>query len=134
MNAPNRSDSGASARHMALATVRAGRIRAHAPPGPARVATAGRRYPAGMYESPPGPEPGGCRETLLLTRIAFSVVVPVLLAVVGAMLLVILAFALFARHPLLVLLPLAILAAALWLLARRERARGDGSGGVPRRR
>ena len=74
-----------------------------------------------MYEEPAGGEPGGCRETLLLTRIAFSVLIPPLLAVGGVLVLLIACFVLFTTHPLLGLLPLIPLAAALVWIARRER-------------
>ena len=74
-----------------------------------------------MYESQ-GPEPGGCRETLLLTRVAFSVIIPPLLAVVGVVVLVFVFFLLFSWHPLLGLLPIVLVAGGLYLLARYERS------------
>ncbi len=74
-----------------------------------------------MYEQQSGPEPGGCRDTLLLTRIAFSVLIPPLLAVAGVLVLVLAAFLLFTTHPLLGLLPLIPIAGALVWIARRDR-------------
>ena len=75
----------------------------------------------GMYEEPAGGEPGGCRETLLLTRIAFGVLIPPLLAIAAVLALLIVGFMLFTRHPLLALLPLIPIAAGLVWIARRER-------------
>ena len=66
-------------------------------------------------------QPGGCRETLLLTRIAFAVLLPALAAIMGAILLVFLFFLLFTRHPALGLIPVGIVAALLALLAMRDR-------------
>ena len=74
-----------------------------------------------MYEQDSGPEPGGCRETLLLTRIAFGVLIPPLLAVAAVLVLLIAGFLLFTTHPLLGLLPLIPIAAGLVWIARRER-------------
>lgn len=74
-----------------------------------------------MYEQNSGPEPGGCRETLLLTRIAFGVLIPPLLAVGAVLVLLIAGFVLFTTHPLLGLLPLIPIAAGLVWIARRER-------------
>ena len=74
-----------------------------------------------MYEEPRGGEPGGCRETLLLTRIAFGVLIPPLLAIGAVLVLLIAGFVLFTTHPLLGLLPLIPIAAGLVWIARRER-------------
>ncbi len=74
-----------------------------------------------MYEQQSGPEPGGCRDTLLLTRIAFSVLIPPLLAIAGVLVLILAAFLLFTTHPLLGLLPLIPIAGALVWIARRDR-------------
>ena len=74
-----------------------------------------------MYEQQSGPEPGGCRDTLLLTRIAFSVLIPPLLAIAAVLVLILAAFLLFTTHPLLGLLPLIPIAAALVWIARRDR-------------
>lgn len=75
-----------------------------------------------MYEQQSGPEPGGCRETLLLVRVAFSVLIPPLAAVAGVLVLLLLCFVLFTTHPLLGLLPLIPVAGALVWIARRDRA------------
>ena len=79
-----------------------------------------------MYEQQSGPEPGGCRDTLLLTRIAFTVLIPPLAAVAAVLGLLILCFLLFTTHPLLGLLPLIPLAAGLVWIARRDRANERG--------
>ena len=73
-----------------------------------------------MYQEPSGGEPGGCRETLLLTRIAFGVLIPPLLAIAAVLVLLIAGFVLFTTHPLLGLLPLIPVAAALVWVARRD--------------
>ena len=75
-----------------------------------------------MYDSSSGPEAGGCRETLLLIRVAFSVLLPPLLAIGGVVVLVVAFFLLFSLHPLFGLLPIAIIAGGLYLLSRYERA------------
>ena len=72
-----------------------------------------------MYE--PQRQPGGCCEALLLTRIAFTVLLPVLGAILGAILLVFLFFMLFTRHPALGLIPVGIVAALLAWVAIRDR-------------
>ncbi len=66
-------------------------------------------------------QPGGCRETLLLIRIAFAVLLPALGAILGAIMLVFLVFMLFSRHPALGLIPVGIVAALLAWLAIRDR-------------
>lgn len=76
-----------------------------------------------MYEPQSGAEPGGCRETLLLIRIAFSVLLPPLAAIAGVVVLVIVFFMLFSVHPLFGLLPFVLIGAGLYWLARRERSR-----------
>ncbi|MDA1062242.1 MAG: hypothetical protein O2895_04975 [Chloroflexi bacterium] len=72
-----------------------------------------------MYEDKVAP--GGCRDTLLLTWISFQILGPALLALMGMMLFVTLMFVLLARHPLLALIPLLVLAAAIAALARWEQ-------------
>ena len=86
-----------------------------------------------MYEQQPGPEPGGCRETLMLTRVAFSVLIPPLAAIAAVLVLVIVSFVLFTTHPLLVLLPLIPVAGALVWIARRDRANNRGLDDLDRR-
>lgn len=87
-----------------------------------------RRYAVGMYETQEQ-APGGCREVLLLTRIAFQILLPAILALMGVMLLVLFLFYALATHPALALIPLGIAAAALYGVylydKRRHRDRGD---------
>ena len=77
-----------------------------------------------MYE-PPTQEVGGCRETLLLVRIAFQILMPPILAIMGLIVIVVLTFALLARHPLLALIPVSIFAFGLYLLIRWDRGNRD---------
>ena len=76
-----------------------------------------------MYEQPRQEEPPGCRETAVLTRAVFAVVLPPLLAVAGVLGALAGALALFAVHPALALLPIAGLAAAVFAFVRWERRR-----------
>jgi Flp pilus assembly protein TadB len=84
-----------------------------------------RRYAGSMYEQEQ--QPGGCRETLLLTRIAFQILAPGLLAIAGVILLVVFLFAALATHPALALIPVGLFGFALYgvylLDKRRERER-----------
>lgn len=73
------------------------------------------------YEPPKQQEPGGCRDALVLTRVAFGVLMPILLFGLGAILFVGVSIALFATHWSLALLPLGAVAAGLLWLARRDR-------------
>ena len=74
-----------------------------------------------MYEQSSTPEPGGCRETLLLIRIAFSVLLPPLFAIGGVILFVYLFFILISIHLLLALIPITCIASVLYWLARRDK-------------
>jgi hypothetical protein len=78
-----------------------------------------------MHEPPPDDRPG-CRETLVITRAVFAIVTPILVAMIGVLGGVTLAFALFGVHPALALLPLAALGGGLLLFARWERRRFRG--------
>jgi hypothetical protein len=79
----------------------------------------------GYYDGRSSPEPEekppGCLETLLITRVVFSLILPVVAVIV----LVLIDFAaiimLFSVHPALALIPLALTAGAIWLFARWER-------------
>ena len=75
-----------------------------------------------MYE-PQKQARGGCRETLLLIRIAFEVLTPVLFGLIAVIALVVLMFALLAQHPALALIPIGIIAAGLYALSRWDRRR-----------
>lgn len=76
-----------------------------------------------MYEPPRQEEPGGCRETWLLTRAAFAVLLPPLLALAGILGALVAVLILLTVHPALALLPIAAVAAAVYLFARWERGR-----------
>lgn len=85
-----------------------------------------------MYERQ-RPQPGGCGETWLLTRIAFQILAPGLLAIAAVLLLVMFFFMALATHPALALVPLALLGLVLvgiWLWDRRRGGeRLDALGG-----
>ena len=68
----------------------------------------------------------GCRDVLVLTRVAFAVLLPPLLAIVIALMLLIAAFALLTVHPALSLLPLLpLVLAVVWLVRRDRRAQEE---------
>lgn len=73
------------------------------------------------YEPPKQEQKPGCRDGIVLTRVAFGLLLPLLAFGVGAMALVALAVVLFATHWALGLLPLGAVVAGLLLLARRDR-------------
>ena len=85
------------------------------PPGPS--------YPARVYEPPRQDERPGCRETWVLTRAVFSILLPF----IGVMFLVLVAvtgvFVAFSVHPALALIPLAAIVLGIALFARWERSR-----------
>lgn len=76
-----------------------------------------------MYE-PQEQQPGGCREVLLLTRLAFQILLPGLAALVAVLLLVLFLFYALSTEPILALIPVGIFAAILfgiyWLDKRRH--------------
>ncbi len=67
------------------------------------------------------PEPGGCLETLVLTRVAMEVMLPPIGALLILMTLIMAAFFLLTVHPLLSLLVLLPVAAATAWVVRRDR-------------
>ncbi len=76
-----------------------------------------------MYEPPRQEEPSGCRETWVLSRAAFAVLLRPLLAMIGVLGAVAAALILYATHPALALLPIVALAVGVYLFARWERGR-----------
>ncbi len=70
---------------------------------------------------PPKQQQPGCRDGLILTRVAFGLLLPLLLFGVGAMALVALTVVLFTVHWSLALMPLGVVVAGLVALARRDR-------------
>ena len=72
------------------------------------------------YE-PPKQQQAGCRDALVITRVAFGVLMPILLFGLGGIALVAVTIALFAVHWSLTLLPLGAVVVGLFALARRDR-------------
>ncbi len=74
------------------------------------------------YE-PPEEEPGGCRESLVMTRVAFGVLLPPMLVIGGGVTLIMLTIFLTIVHPVLVIIPVLLAAAGIyWFIARDPRA------------
>jgi hypothetical protein len=76
-----------------------------------------------MYETPRGEEPGGCRETWVLTLAAFAVLMPPLLALAAVLGALVAVLILLTVHPALALLPIAALVVSIYLFARWEQRR-----------
>jgi hypothetical protein len=76
-----------------------------------------------MYEPQRQAEPGGCGETLALTRAVFGVLGPPLAVAVIVVLMVGLAIFLFAQHPALSLIPVVVLVVGALLFARWDQRR-----------
>lgn len=75
------------------------------------------------HERQPEREPGGCRDSLVLTRIVFSVIFWPVVALMATMVGVSLVFYLFLLEPLLALIPIGLLVAAGFVFATWERRR-----------
>lgn len=73
------------------------------------------------YETPEPTRPGGCRETLLIIRVAFEVLVPIVGAGLAALGYVALTFWLFTVNALYGLVPIVVAAFGVWLIARRDQ-------------
>lgn len=82
-----------------------------------------------MYE-PQEQQPGGCRETLILTRIAYQILAPGLLAIAGVILLVVFFFAALAAHPALALIPVGLFASVLYGIYLYDRRRDRSMDGL----
>jgi hypothetical protein len=76
-----------------------------------------------MYEPPPRDLRSGCRETWLLTRATFAIIIPALAAMIAVLAAIVGTIILFSIHPALALLPVAAVAVAIALYARWERKR-----------
>ncbi len=74
-----------------------------------------------MYE-PPTEERAGCGETWALTRAAFAVLIPVMLALFAVFGAIIAAVVLFNVYPALALLPAGAVALGIYAFARWERS------------
>ena len=68
-----------------------------------------------------GDEPGGCREALMMTRIAYSVLLPPIAVMMGVIAIAFAAIFLLTIHPLLALIPLLPVVAAIAWIVRRDR-------------
>lgn len=101
--------------------------------------TLGYTPPMHGYDPDPqrGDAAGGCREALVMTRIAYAVLLPPIAVMVGVIAIVFASFYLLTIHPLLALIPLLPVAAAIVWIARRDRRiqremEDDIRGGPPR--
>jgi hypothetical protein len=76
---------------------------------------------------PPSQEPeGSWREALLMIRVVFEMLAPILGVIVGVLLLVVLTFVLLFQFAPLALIPIAILAVGVaWLVRRDRRLQAD---------
>jgi hypothetical protein len=82
----------------------------------------------GFYYGPssdeqPEEKPPGCLDALFITRAVFAVIAPVVIAMMLILLVIGLIFVLFAQHPALALIPIALVAVGIWLYARWEQQR-----------
>ena len=78
------------------------------------------------YERSAKPEeekPPGCLETLLIMRAVFGVIMPVVIAMIVLIADLAAIFVLYSISPALALIPIALTAAAIWLVARWDRNR-----------
>ncbi len=73
------------------------------------------------YEPPNPMRAGGCRDTLVIIRVAFQVLTPIVGAGIGALGFVALTFWLFAEHGLWGWVPIGLVVVAFLLIARRDR-------------
>lgn len=81
-------------------------------------------YARHVYEaSRDDDERPGCRETLLITRAVFAVLLPPLAAIMGLLALIGVSVVLLSIHPALLLIPVVAVAAGLFAVARWERGR-----------
>ncbi|MCH8993539.1 MAG: hypothetical protein IH959_01045 [Chloroflexi bacterium] len=76
-----------------------------------------------MYEPPRQDERLGCRETWLLTRATFGLLLPFVFVLIGVLIALVAAVSLLTVHPLLALVPIVVVVAALYLVLRGERSR-----------
>ena len=73
------------------------------------------------YEPPKQDRSGSWSEVFLITRVAFSLLLPLMGAILGVLALLIAIVVLFSIHPALALIPLGIVAAGVGYVLRRER-------------
>jgi hypothetical protein len=77
------------------------------------------------YEPPKQTEAGSWSEVFVMTKVAFSVLMPFVLGLIGLLLLFTIAILLFAQHPALALIPFVPVAGAVYWVLRRERIAHD---------
>jgi len=76
-----------------------------------------------MYEVPQQDQRPGCRDVWVLSLAMFAVILPVMFAILALLGGIVLAFVLFTVHPALALIPLAVMALAIYAFARWEQNR-----------
>lgn len=86
-------------------------------------------YPAlVMYEVPASPDARpGCRDSLVITRVIFAIVVPPVALMTAVLLLVLATIITFTISPPWALIPLALLVLVIVLFVRWSRARSGGA-------
>ena len=75
------------------------------------------------YQQKPPKEPSGCMQTIIISRLVMGILFVPILIVIGAILLIMLAFYALSIHPLLALLVVAIGAVIIVAVARWEGRR-----------
>ena len=73
------------------------------------------------YEPPRQDQQGSWREVLMILRVVFGTILPILGVLVGAILLVSMTIFFLIRFPPLALIPLAVIGGVIYLLVRRDR-------------
>lgn len=73
------------------------------------------------YEPPNQQQEGSWREVVLIMRVVFGAILPILGVLMGSILLLALTIFFLLRYPPLALIPLAVIAAIVYLLVRRDR-------------
>ena len=73
------------------------------------------------YEPDRAPQPGGCREALLMSRVALGVILPIMFWLLVGIGLTIAALLLLAVNPLASLIPLGLLGGGLTFIVIRDR-------------
>jgi len=82
-----------------------------------------------MYRVPASPEERpGCRDTLIIIRAVFGVVLPPLMGMFAILVLLALAVVAFSVTPALALVPVGVIVGGIVLFARWERGRSDDGG------
>ena len=77
------------------------------------------------YEPPKQDSSGSWTEVFVITRVIFGLLAPFMGAIFGVILLVVVTVLLVGVHPLLGLIPVALLTAGAYWVLRRERQKAD---------